>query len=165
MESAKEERIKCAEALEILDRNMNKVSSNAYNLEVFASMGRLMKAHCDLVLSIGEIANYCDKAKNAHESHQKKEVITCLNKMATTAGLAWKEYTASYEDLKKVWEIARYPKGEEGYMMDPQTSYLTGWTADLSYLILAEEKLDLPGYAINLIQMADEYQKGGSFSN
>jgi hexosaminidase len=165
MDSAKVEKIKCIKALEILDRNMNKVTGNAYNLEVFASMGRLMKAHCDFVLSIGEIANYCDKAKNALDNNQKKEVITCLKNMAGTADQSWEKYTATYEDLKKVWEIARYPKGEEGYMMDPQTSYLTGWTADLSYLILAEEKLDFPGYAKKLIQMADQYQKGGFFSN
>jgi hypothetical protein len=44
-------------------------------------------------------------------------------------------------------------------MMDPQTTYLTGWTADLSYLIFAEQKLDLPGYAKNLIKMAGQYQK------
>jgi hexosaminidase len=164
LDSAEVEKNRCTKALEILDRNINKVTRNGYNLEVFASMGRLMKAHCDFVLSIGEIAKYCDKAINADQNHQKEEVITCLNKMATTADLAWNKITASYEDLKKVWEIARYPKGEEGYMMDPQTSYLTGWTADLSYLILAEEKLDFPGYAKKLIQLADQYQKSGSFS-
>jgi hexosaminidase len=165
LEKAREEKIKCSEALEILDQNLSKVTSNAYNLEVFSSMGNLMRDHCDFVLSIGEIASYCDKAKNALEKGQNEEVVTCLNKMATIADKAWKDYTSSYEKLKNVWEKSRYPKGEEGYMMDPQTNYLTGWTADLSYLILAEQKLDLPGYAKNLKQIADQYQEGGSFPN
>ncbi|HZK61401.1 MAG TPA: hypothetical protein VFC41_04945, partial [Anaerovoracaceae bacterium] len=163
LETAKEEKIKCTEALETLDQNMNRVAYNAYNLEVFASMGRLMKAHCDLVLSIGEIADYCDKAINAHKNDQKAEVVSCLNKMAFVANSAWNEYSAIYEDLKNTWEISRYPKGEEGYIMNPQTNYLAGRTADLSYLILAEKELDLPGYAEKLIRMADRYQKEGSF--
>jgi hexosaminidase len=165
LDKAKIEKIKCNKAIEILEQNMSRVTSNAYNLEVFLSMGNLMKAHCDLVLSIGEIAGYCDKAKYAKVKGQKDEVVACLNKMATIADAAWKDYTASYDSLKNVWEISRYPKGEKGYMMDSQTSYLTGWTADLSYLILAEQKLDLQGYAKKLKQMADQYQKAGSFSN
>jgi hypothetical protein len=158
VDTAKIEKIKCAQANEILEQNLSKVTSNVYNLEVFLSMGNLMKAHCDLVLSIGEIASYCDKAKIAKEKGQKEEVAACLNKMATIADSAWIDYTSSYEKLKIVWEKSRYPKGEEGYMMDPQTGYLTGWTADLSYLIFAEQKLDLPGYAKNLIKMAGQYQ-------
>jgi hexosaminidase len=158
LDKARIEKIKCSEAIEILEQNMSRVTSNAYNLEVFLSMGNLMKAHCDLVLSIGEIAHYCDKAKDAQEKAQKDEVVACLNKMATIADAAWKDYTASYDSLKNVWEISRYPKGEKGYMMDPQTDYLTGLTADLSYLILAEQKLDLPGYAKKLKQMVTDNQ-------
>ena len=164
-DKAKTEKIKCTEGIEILKQNVSRVTGNAYNLEVFLSMGNLMKAHCDLVLSIGEIAGFCDKAKNACEKGQKDDVVACLNKMATIADAAWTDYTASYDSLKNVWEISRYPKGEKGYMLDPQTQYLTGWTADLSYLILAEQKLDLPGYVKKLKQMADHYQKSGSFSN
>jgi len=77
--------------------------------------------------------------------------------MVTVADLAWNGYKASYEDLKKIWEVARHPKGGEGYMMNPQTIYLAGRTADLSYLILAEQQLDLPGYAKKLLQESKEY--------
>jgi hexosaminidase len=159
LEKAEEERIKCVEANKIIEQNISKVTSNVYNLEVFLSMGNLMKAHCDFVLSIGKIAGYCDKAVSAREKGQKDEVVNCLNKMATIADEAFKDYTSSYENLKNVWEKSRYPKGEKGYIMDPQTNYLTGWTADLSYLILAEQKLDLPGYAKNIKQMAGQYKK------
>jgi hexosaminidase len=159
LDKAKIEKIKCIEANEILEQNISRITSNDYNLEVFLSMGNFMKAHCDLVLSIGEIASYCDKAKIAIEKGQKEEVVDCLNKMATIADSAWIDYTSSYDNLKIVWEKSRYPKGEVGYMMDPQTEYLPGWTADLSYLIFAEQKLDLPGYAKNLIKMAGQYQK------
>lgn len=156
MEVAQQEKLKNAQAVETLERNMDKVTSNAYNLEVFASMGRFMESYCDLVLAIGEIAGYCDKATEAREKGQKDEVAANLKKMATVAHSAWDGYKATYEDLKKIWEIARLPKGGEGYMMNPQTIYLAGRTADLSYLILAEQQLDLPGYARKLLQESEK---------
>lgn len=156
MDKARQEKLKNAEAVETLDRNIVNVTGNAYNLEVFASMGRFMEAYCDLVLSIGEIADYCDKATEAGGKGQNEE-MDHLNKMVTVVDLAWDAYYTSYEDLKKVWEVARYPKGEEGYMMDTQTNYLAGRTADLSYLILAEQQLDLPGYAKKLKELAEQY--------
>ena len=114
--------MKNAEAVEVLERNMGQVTSNAYNLEVFASMGRLMESYCDLVLAIGEIAGYCDKVIEARETGQKEEEVSYLKEMASVADLAWNGYYTSYEDLKEIWEIARLPKGGEGYMMNPQTS-------------------------------------------
>ena len=157
MESAQQEKLKNAQALETIERNMGKVTSNAYNLEVFASMGRFMEAFCDFVISIGEIAGYCDKAIDAREKGQKEEVVAHLNKIVTVADLAWNGYKGTYEDLKKIWEVSRYPKGGKGYMLNPQTNYLAGRTADLSYLILAEEQLDLPGYAKKLLQESRQY--------
>ncbi len=47
---------------------------------------------------------------------------------------------------------SRYPKGGKGYMMNPEIFYLAGSTADLSYLIVAEQQLDLPGYTRKLLQ-------------
>jgi hypothetical protein len=164
VEKAASEKLKCAEALETLDRNMKKALYNNYNLEVFASMGRLMEAHCDLVLTIGEIAGYCDKAINAHKSGRKEEVLDCLGRMADSADQAIRKYTAVYENVREVWEVSRYPKGEEGYIMNTQTNYLAGWTPDLSYLILAEKQLDLPGYAEKMKLLADKYKKDGTFS-
>ena len=63
---------------------------------------------------------------------------------------AWNDYLSTYERLKKVWEIARYPKGGEGYMLNDQTHYMAGRTTDLSYLILAEQELDLVGHVRKL---------------
>lgn len=152
MEVARLEKIKNAEAIEILEKNIDKVVRNAYNLEVFLSMGRFMEAYCDYVLSIGEIADYCDKVMAFRDKVQNEEVAGLLDKMVNAADSAWKGYVASYEDLEKVWEVARYPKGGEGYMMNPQTVYLALSTSDLSYLILAEQQLDLPGYTRELRQ-------------
>lgn len=148
MDEAHEEKLKNAEAIEILERNMDKVTDNAYNLEVFLSMGRLMEAHCDYILSIGEIANYCDKVANTKE--EDRELVEEYNEMITAVESAWSEYLKTYENLKEIWEVSRYPKGEEGYVMNPQTNYLAGKTSDLSYLVLAEKRLDLLGYVKSL---------------
>jgi hypothetical protein len=158
MDRASEEKIRCRQATETIEQNLGRVVRNAYNLEVFASMGRLMEAHCDLVMAIGHLAAACDLAKAALAEGQKEEAVKNLNEMATVAGSAWNTYRAVYLDLEKIWEIARYPKGGEGYVLNTQTNYLAGRTADLSYLILAEEKLDLPGYAESMKAMAGRYK-------
>jgi hypothetical protein len=163
VEKAGMEKQLCKEATATMENNIGQVTRNAYNLEVFASMGHLMEVHCDLVLSLGEIAGLCDKAMNAHKEGQKEVVVASLEDMAGLAESAWSNLTATFSELEKLWEEARYPKGEEGYVMNPQTNYLAGHTADLSYLILAEKEMDLPGYAEKLRQMAGRYGKEGAF--
>src|SRR5699024_7378436 len=108
------EKRKNIHAMKILKQNMNKVKRNAYNLKVFASMGCLMKADAELVLSIGEIARYADKARAADQKNQSREVVTDLNKMAKIATSAWNNYKASYNHLERIWQMSRYPKGGEG---------------------------------------------------
>ncbi|WP_176801465.1 glycoside hydrolase family 20 zincin-like fold domain-containing protein [Kriegella aquimaris] len=158
MEQAVAEKTKCAEGTKVMESNMPNVKANAYNLEVFASMGRFMEAYSDLVLAIGKIATNCDKAIAAKENNQNQEMADRLKDMASIANDSWSAYVASYEDLKKVWEVTRYPKGGEGYMLNLQTNYLAGRTADLSYLIIAEEEMDFPGYAEKMLQIAKQYQ-------
>ena len=77
-----------------------------------------------------------------------------LENMASIANDSWNEYVASYEDLKKIWEVTRYPKGGKEYMLNPQTIYMAGRTKDLSYLILAEQEMDFQGFAKNMIDQA-----------
>jgi len=158
-EKAESEKALCIEALDTLYANVDKVAHNRYNIEVFASMGELMKKHCDVIIALGEIAGYCDEAVKAQKEGKSGSVSENLLKMASTAEKAWSEYEECYEEVKKIWEVARYPKGGEGYKLNTQTNYLAGWTADLSYLILAEKQLDFPGYAKNLRLMAEEIKK------
>ncbi|MCF8335752.1 MAG: beta-N-acetylhexosaminidase [Bacteroidales bacterium] len=163
IKSAKEEKQQCTEAIETMERNMDRVSRNGYNLKVYASMGRFMKDHCDLVLSLGKIAEYCDKAKNAHENGEKKKVIDNLTNMAATADLAWKSYKSSYQELKDVWEISRYPKGGKGFVPN-RYHHFASRREDLSYLIMAEEQMNFDGYAKKLRKMAEAYEKHENLS-
>jgi hypothetical protein len=163
VEKAETEKAKCNDALDTLNMNMDRVEDNVYNLEVFASMGCLMSEHCDFVMSIGEIAKHCDEAIKAVKEGKNEEVIAGLEKMADIADSAWYKYTECYEEVEDIWEVARYPKGGEGYILNTQTNYLAGWIADLSYLILAEKRLDIPEYAGRLRGLADHYRRTGSF--
>ncbi len=164
IEKARIEKAACHEALKTIEKNIDIVTFNKYNLEVFASMGRLMEDHCDFVLSIGEIAAFGDRALEAHEAGNSEMVVENLQGMASVAENAWSRTASVYEEVKEVWEVSRYPKGEEGYVMNPQTNYLAGMTADLSYLILAEKRMDLQGYAEKIRQKAETYKKTGTFT-
>jgi hypothetical protein len=157
MKKAKVEKRKNAQAIKTLEENMDKVKRNAYNLKVFESMGRFMKADANLVLSIGKIAKYADKARAA-QKNQSSKVAANLDKMAAIADSAWNGYKASYDHMKKVWQVSRYPKGGKGYVLY-KFGHFASRRADLSYLIMAEEGLDLPGYAKKLRGMADRYKE------
>ncbi|MDD4108941.1 MAG: family 20 glycosylhydrolase [Prolixibacteraceae bacterium] len=159
VEKAKSEKILCLEALDTLYASMERVKANRYNLEVFASMGKLMEKHCDVVMAIGDIAGYCDEAARAKSEGEMKSAAENLQKMASAAEKIWNEYRECYEEVKEIWEVARYAKGGDGYKLNTQTNYLAGWTAGLSYLILAETQLDFPEYAKNLRLAAEEIKK------
>lgn len=162
--TAKQEEAKCDAAIKTMQQNEQNVYRNAYNLKVFASMGEFMKAHADLVQSIGKIARYCDNAQSAYKQDEKEKVIDNLDKMASTADAAWDKYKSSYEDLKKVWEISRYPKGGEGFIPN-RYHHFASQREDLSYLIMGEEKLDLNRYADNIREIAEQYQSQGTLSH
>jgi hypothetical protein len=161
VDKAKKEKKKNAQAVKTLKKNMGKVKRNAYNLEVFASMGRFMKSDTELVLSIGKIARYADKARTAHKQNQSSKVVSYLHKMAEVADSAWRQYKVSYEHLKKVWQISRYPKGGKIVMGKRHIDFASR-REDLSYLIMPEEALNLPGYAKNLRSEAKKYKEQGS---
>jgi hypothetical protein len=77
--------------------------------------------------------------------------------MAAVADSSWRQYKASYKHLKKVWQISRFPKGGKGFVPD-RYGHFASRREDLSYLIMAEEALDLPGYAKKLHQRANQYR-------
>ncbi|HYW34143.1 MAG TPA: glycoside hydrolase family 20 zincin-like fold domain-containing protein [Balneolaceae bacterium] len=158
MKKAKQEMKKNARAVETLKKNMGKVKRNRYNLEVFASMGRFMKANANLVFSIGKIAHLADKARKAKKQNQSKKVAANLNKMASIVDSAWQNYKTSYDHLKKVWQVSRFPKGGKGYV-PYKFGHFASRRTDLSYLIMAEEGLNLPGYAKELRKEAAKFKK------
>ncbi len=158
MEKANEEKKKNAAAVKVLEKNMDRVKRNAYNLEVFASMGRFMEADAELVLSIGKMARYADKAAEANKNGDTGEVVSDLNEMATVADSAWEAYQTSYDKLKTVWQISRYPKGGKGFVPD-RYHHFASRREDLSYLIMPEAEMDLPGYAQKLRALAHSYEK------
>ena len=147
--TARQEKTRCADATATLKQHIGTAKDNAYNLEVFASMGEFMEAYADLVLSIEHIAGYCDKQIAASKTSTKLDESE-YSKMVEKVETAWNGYVDTYKELEVLWEKSRYPKGGEGYMLNDQTAYMAGRTADLSYLILAEKELDLTGYVKNL---------------
>jgi hypothetical protein len=158
MKKAKKEKKKNAQAIKTLQKNMDKVKSNTYNLKVFMTMGKFMKADANLVLSIGKIARRADQARMAKKQNHPKKVAGNLDKMAAIADSAWNTYKRSYKDLKKVWQVSRYPKGGKGYVQY-KFGHFASRRADLSYLIMAEQGLDFPGYARELRSTAEKYEK------
>ncbi|HKJ30909.1 MAG TPA: family 20 glycosylhydrolase [Balneolales bacterium] len=161
MQSAQNEQTKCEQDIKVLEKNMSRVKKNKYNLEVFASMGRFMKADAAFVLSIGKIAKYCDQAQKAYKQGEKKKVFASLNTMAKIADSAINNYKASFDSLRNLWQETRYPKGGKGFLPN-RFFHFASQREDLSYLIMPEEKLDLTGYAKKLRKEAMRYKKQGN---
>ena len=149
LDTARLEKARCAEGTSTIETHIVTAKDNVYNLEIFASMGDFMESYTDLVLSIEHIAEYCDKQIAASKAGKKLD-DTEYTKMVTKVEAAWNGYETTYKELEELWEESRYPKGGEDYMMNDQTIYMAGRTKDLSYLILAEQELDLVGHVKGL---------------
>jgi hypothetical protein len=158
MTKAKVEKKMDAQDIKVLKNNMNVVKRNTYNLKVYATFARFMELDTKLILSIGRIASYCDKCRTAQKENEPKKIVVDLNRMADIADSAWDNYKASYDHLKKVWQVIRYPKGGKRYI-PYRNSHFASRRSNLSFLIMAEEGLDLPGYAKRLRQLAEQYKK------
>ncbi|MBV6641447.1 MAG: family 20 glycosylhydrolase [Cyclobacteriaceae bacterium] len=149
LDTARLEKARCAEGTATIKKHISSARGNAYNLEIFASMGDFMEAYTDLVLSIEHIAAYCDKQIAASKAGKQLDDSE-YTKMIQKVEAAWNGYKTTYKELEELWEESRYPKGGEDYMMNDQTIYMAGRTRDLSYLILAEQELDLVGHVKGL---------------
>ena len=143
-------------AIAICRQNLDSKVTNSYDIEVFLSIANLIKhtALTYLDLSLLETT-----IRQAHE--QRFIDLDESYKSLTNAATIVKDHLARREkiftELVQVWEKTRLPKGmstetKKYFFEQDRTRHFANRVADMSYLIVDEQQLDLENYLVKLQQ-------------
>jgi len=156
------ERQRTDRALRLIDENLERPVKARYDLELCRTVAELMRHNADLVLMLGQLEGAIKSASEIHFAdtgqaleHLERAVAMIEAHLADRAGV--------YEDLVLTWERTRLPKGlstpEKAFVHVPDRArHFANRTADMRYLILDEELLDLEGYLSHLREYVDGYR-------
>ena len=154
LQRARRERQRIARALAILDDNLRRPVRNRYDLEVMSSCAELMRHNVDLILMLGDLEEAVALASAAHYA-DRREALRQLERAARLVEEHLADRQAVFDELVAIWQRTRLPKGlslpDKPYVhARDRARHFANRTADMSYLVLDEQLLDLEGYLSSL---------------
>ncbi|MGA8183173.1 MAG: family 20 glycosylhydrolase, partial [Terriglobia bacterium] len=130
--------------MDLLNRNLQSVQFNHYNLELYVSVARLYRQNLQMLTDLQDINTFLNSAEKAAGEAQPNEAVASVDQALDLAQQIRKQRNATYADTVRIWEKAWYPRVEEAngrkYLdgVDDVKDHLPMRTADLSYLIYRE---------------------------
>ncbi len=149
--------------ISICNANLARDIDNKYDIEIFISLADLIK---HTALTYLDLSNVEHAIKNAHQLR-----FVDLQQSYSYLTEAENIITKSIERRKKVftglvtlWEKTRLPKGmststKQYFFEQDRTRHFANRVADMSYLILDEQQLDMEGYLLQLQKYMDYFHK------
>ncbi len=157
--AATAERQKLQRALEILDDNLARDVRHKYDLEIFRSCAELMRHNADLILMLGNLENAISQASDycyfggerPLTPANRKQALIWMRKAEAMIADHLADRAQTFSNLVAVWEKTRLPKGlslpqKPFFHQKDRARHFANRTADMNYLILDEQILDLEGY-------------------
>jgi hexosaminidase len=130
--------------MHLLNRNLQSVQFNHYNLQVYASIAHLYRQNLQMLMDLQHINSLLDSAQADAGRAQAGAAVRALDQALDTAQEIRKQRNETYAATVHVWEKGWYPRVEEAngrkYLdgVDDVKDHLPMRTADLSYLIYRE---------------------------
>ena len=147
----------------IIADNLSRGARNRHDLELMRSVAELMRHNAGLILMLGELEHAVCLASGEHFS-DRRAALGHLRRAARMIGDHLADRERVFSGLVRLWERTRLPKG----LSLPGRRYLhardrarhfANRTADMTYLILDEQLLDLEGYRSRLKRYIAAYRK------
>ena len=160
---ARNERFRCARALQIIHDNLARNTRRRYDLEVLRSCAELMQHNVALLLMLGNLEEAIGSASLLHFENRQGAL---KNLVAAEALIV--EHLADrkrvFEDLVATWEKTRLPKGlslpgRPYFFAREKARHFANRTPDMSYLIIDEQLLGLEDYLASLRTYIAAYEK------
>ncbi len=143
-------------AIGICRQNLDSKINNSYDIEVFLSLANLIKHTALTYLDLSKLET---AIRHAHEQ-RFTDLDSSYNSLITASKIV-KDHLARREkifsELVQVWEKTRLPKGmstetKKYFFEQDRTRHFANRVADMSYLIVDEQQLDLENYLLKLQQ-------------
>jgi hypothetical protein len=153
---------KMQRALEIIDANRRPGVRHAYDFEVFTSITRLILHTTEVYRDLSNLEQYITQAHRKHfESHQQSYQI--LTEAAGLIENCLKRRQDIFNELVTTWEKNRLPKGlstreKKYFFRQDRARHFANRVADMTYLIVDEQQLDLEEYLQKLKEYISYYR-------
>jgi hypothetical protein len=146
--------------------NLDRGVRHGYDFEVFLTMTDLISHTARTYISL---ANLEDTITAAHRAHfvSNREVVNKLEQAAAIVEASLSERAEVFNNLMKVWEKTRLPKGmdtaeKKFFFQQDRARHFAFRRPDMSYLICDEEKLGMEDYLAELKKYTKWYKENYS---
>jgi len=149
--------------MELIHQNLFAPLRNKYDFELYLAIAALMEHNCRLILNLGELENLLGQAHQVHFTSRPR-ALRFLRQAVELARSTVAEREEVYAQVVSTYEKGQLPKG----MSTPEKAFVLGRdrarhfanrTADMKYLVIDEELLDLEGWADSLEALANDYEE------
>ena len=151
---AQQERHALLRALGIIDGNLSRDVRNRYDIELMRTCAELIRHNVDLILMLGELEYAVCLASSEHFSN-RRAALGHLRRAERMIGEHLADRDRVFGDLVRLWERTRMAKGlslpgKRYVHARDRARHFANRSADMTYLILDEQLLDLEGYRARL---------------
>jgi len=149
-------------AMEIIHANQSAGIRNAYDLEIFSSIVKLVSHTCSTYLALSELELAIKEAHSQRYLNQKA-AYKAMEQAVHIIETNLEERDRVFTELVAIWEKSRLPKGmsteeKEFFHRQDRARHFAFRRADMSYLICDEELLGLEEYLENLLDYMEYYR-------
>jgi len=151
--------------VDLLNRNLQSVQFNHYNLDLYVSIARLYRQNLQMLMDLQHINSFLNSAERAAGQAHAKAAVAAVDQVLDLAQQIRQQRNATYSDAVRVWDKAWYPRVEEAngrrYLpgVDDVKDHLPMRTVDLSYLIYRELLLPLGKWYDQVEAARNQYAK------
>ncbi|TAM82003.1 MAG: hypothetical protein EPN47_11320 [Acidobacteria bacterium] len=152
--------------MDLLNKNLQSVQFNDYNLQVYASIAHLYRQNLEMLMDLQRIDSLFDSAKEAASKARAEEAVADVDQVLDLAQDIRDHRNAAFAKAVQIWEKSWYPRVEEAngrkYLdeVDDVKDHLPMRTVDLSYLIYRELLLPLGEWYDEVEAARNQYAKG-----
>ena len=142
--------------IQLLTGNLQKASRNKYNIEVLLSIAQYWRHNIKLFETLAQIEDTLSAASRAREYHLYDKAITFMMDAEKLAEGICKDRERSYNQLVRVWEKSRYPKGRSvdgrKYVHIESNTWSGGAnrTPDMFFIVKRERDINLEKWIYDL---------------
>jgi hexosaminidase len=153
------------ELMDLLNRDLQSVQFNRYNLEVYLSIAWLYRQNLEMLLDLQQINTLLNSAQKAAAQADVKQSIASVDEALDLAQQIRTERNRTYADAVQTWYETWFPRVAEAngrrylFAVDDVKDHLPMRTVDMSYLIYRELLLPLGGWYREVEAARNQYAK------
>jgi hypothetical protein len=151
------------ELLDLLHSNLETVTDNRYNLEVYLSIAGLYRQSLEMIVDLGKISDQLNAAQAAASRGNDEDALAALDEALDRAEAIHRRRNGALADATDTWYKTWFPRVAEANgrrfldQVDHVKDHRPIRTVDMSYLVYRELLYPLGDWAAQTLEARNEY--------